>query len=133
MADDLKDISWNNVKEDLSEQNLEDRPEKKGASSNVQHPTTSKERSQNLDLILDIPLQVSVELGRSKMMISDLLKLIQGSVIELNKPVGDPMDVLINGKEVARGEAVVINERFGVRLTEIINPLERIKQLVNDK
>lgn len=86
-------------------------------------------KDRNLDLILDIPLRVSVELGRTKMVVSDLLNLGQGSVIELNKLAGEPMEVLVNDKLVARGEAVVVNEKFGVRLTDIISPKERVEQL----
>ena len=83
----------------------------------------------NIDLILDIPLSVTVELGRSKMLINDLLQLGQGSVIELTKLVGDPLEVLVNDKLVARGEVVVVNEKFGVRLTDIVTPMERVKSL----
>ena len=83
----------------------------------------------SLDLILDIPLTVTVELGRSKMLINDLLQLGQGSVIELTKLVGDPLEVLVNDKLVARGEVVVVNEKFGVRLTDIVTPMERVKSL----
>lgn len=86
-------------------------------------------RPRNLDLIMDIPLKVTVELGRTKMVVHDLLALGQGSVIELNKLAGEPMEVLVNDKLVARGEAVVVNEKFGVRLTDIISPMERIQQL----
>lgn len=85
--------------------------------------------SNNLDLILDIPLRVTVELGRSRMVVSELLNLGQGSVIELNKLAGEPMEILVNDKLVARGEAVVVNEKFGVRLTDIISPKERVEQL----
>jgi|FLYM01.1.fsa_nt_gi flagellar motor switch protein FliN len=84
---------------------------------------------RNLSLILDIPLRVSVELGRTKMVVSDLLNLGQGSVIELSKLAGEPMEVYVNDKMVARGEAVVVNEKFGVRLTDIISPAERVEQL----
>lgn len=84
---------------------------------------------RNLSLILDIPLRVTVELGRTKMVVADLLNLGQGSVIELNKLAGEPMEVLVNDKLVARGEAVVVNEKFGVRLTDIISPTERVEQL----
>jgi flagellar motor switch protein FliN len=86
-------------------------------------------KERNLDLILDIPLRVTVELGRTKMVVSELLNLGQGSVIELNKLAGEPMEVLVNDKLVARGEAVVVNEKFGVRLTDIISPAERVEQL----
>ncbi|MBC7467602.1 MAG: flagellar motor switch protein FliN [Bdellovibrio sp.] len=86
-------------------------------------------KDRNLNLILDIPLKVTVELGRTKMAVSELLNLTQGSVLELSKLAGEPMEVLVNGKLIARGEAVVVNEKFGVRLTDIISPSERIEQL----
>ncbi len=97
------------------------------AAGSAQERNSGKER--NLDLILDIPLRVTVELGRTKMVVSELLNLGQGSVIELNKLAGEPMEVLVNDKLVARGEAVVVNEKFGVRLTDIISPAERVEQL----
>ena len=84
---------------------------------------------QTLDFILDIPLKVTVELGRTKMMIRDILQLAQGSVVELSKFAGEPLEVLVNDKLVARGEVVVVNEKFGIRLTDIISPVERIEQL----
>jgi flagellar motor switch protein FliN/FliY len=83
----------------------------------------------DIEFLLDIPLQVKVEVGRTRMQINDLLQLSQGSVIELQKLVGEPFEVLVNEKLVARGEVVVVNERFGARLTDIITPMERIKQL----
>ena len=86
-------------------------------------------KDRNLNLIMDIPLKVTVELGRTKMPVSELLNLTQGSVIELAKLAGEPMEVLVNDKLIARGEAVVVNEKFGVRLTDIISPSERIEQL----
>ena len=85
--------------------------------------------TKSLDLILDIPLTVTVELGRSKMLINDLLQLGQGSVIELTKLVGEPLEVLVNQKLVARGEVVVVNEKFGVRLTDIVSPMERVQSM----
>lgn len=84
---------------------------------------------QSLDFILDIPLKVTAELGRSKMAIRDILQLAQGSVIELSKFAGEPLEVLVNEKLIARGEVVVVNEKFGIRLTDIISPVERIEQL----
>ena len=86
-------------------------------------------KTKNLDLILDIPLTVTVELGRSKMLINDLLQLGRGSVIELTKLKGEPLEVLVNQKLVARGEVVVVNEKFGVRLTDIVSPVERVQSL----
>jgi flagellar motor switch protein FliN len=87
------------------------------------------EKMKKLEMILDIPLKVSVELGRTKMLVNDLLQLGQGSVIELSKLAGEPLEVLVNEKLVARGEVVVVNEKFGIRLTDIISPIERIEKL----
>ncbi len=88
-----------------------------------------EDKVRKLDMILDIPLKVSVELGRTKLLVNDLLQLGQGSVIELSKMAGDPLEVLVNDKLVARGEVVVVNEKFGIRLTDIVSPLERIEKL----
>ena len=85
--------------------------------------------SVNMDFVLDIPLEVTVELGRTKMLINDLLKLGQGSVIELDRLAGEPLDVLVNGTLIAHGEVVVVNEKFGIRLTDVISPAERVKKL----
>ena len=84
---------------------------------------------RDLDFLLDIPLLVSVELGRTKMMINDLLQLGQGSVVELEKLAGEPMEIFVNSRLIARGEVVVVNEKFGVRLTDIVSPAERVRQL----
>lgn len=83
----------------------------------------------NLDFILDIPLQVSVELGRTKMLVNEVLKLGQGSVIELTKLAGESLEILVNQKPIARGEVVVVNDKYGIRLTEVISPMERIERL----
>ncbi|HQG30982.1 MAG TPA: flagellar motor switch protein FliN [Deltaproteobacteria bacterium] len=85
--------------------------------------------SADLDFILDIPLEVTVEMGRTRMLIHDLLQLGQGSVIELNRLAGEPLDILVNNKLVARGEVVVVGEKFGIRLTDIVSPMERVKRL----
>jgi len=82
---------------------------------------------RTLDFILDVTLQVTVEVGRARMTIQDLLQLGQGSVVELEKLAGEPLDIYVNGKHVARGEAVIVNEKFGVRLTDIISPEERVE------
>lgn len=83
----------------------------------------------NLDMIMDIPVQLTVELGRTKIAIRSLLQLAQGSVVELDGLAGEPMDVLVNGCLIAQGEVVVVNDKFGIRLTDIINPGERIRRL----
>ena len=103
--------------------------EQEGDTNQEEGGKADEVKEANLDLILDIPLSVTVELGRSKMLINDLLQLGQGSVIELTKLVGDPLEVLVNNKLVARGEVVVVNEKFGVRLTDIVTPMERVKSL----
>ena len=82
-----------------------------------------------LELIMDIPLDVSVELGSVRMLVNDLLQLGQGSIIELNKPVTEPLAIFINKKLIARGEVVVVDEKFGVRVTHIVSPFERVKSL----
>lgn len=101
----------------------------KPAAAKATGKAEPKGNDRNLQLILDIPLKLSVELGRTKMPVSELLNLTQGSVIELNKLAGEPMEVMVNDKLIARGEAVVVNEKFGVRLTDVISPAERVEQL----
>jgi len=86
-------------------------------------------KNKNLNFILDIPLEVTVQLGRTRMLVNDLLKLGQGSVIELEKMAGETLEILANQQLVARGEVVVINEKFGIRVTEIISPMERVEKL----
>ena len=83
----------------------------------------------NLDVVLDIPVTIAMEIGRTQISIRNLLQLNQGSVIELDRLAGEPMDVLVNGTLVAHGEVVVVNEKFGIRLTDVISPAERIKNL----
>lgn len=83
----------------------------------------------DIDFILDIPVQLTVELGRTKIAIKNLLQLAQGSVVELDGLAGEPMDVLVNGCLIAQGEVVVVNDKFGIRLTDIITPAERIRKL----
>ena len=83
----------------------------------------------DIDLILDIPVQLTVELGRTKIAIKNLLQLAQGSVVELDGLAGEPMDVLVNGCLIAQGEVVVVNDKFGIRLTDIITPSERLRKL----
>ena len=87
------------------------------------------ETPNDIDFILDIPVQLTVELGRTKIAIKNLLQLAQGSVVELDGLAGEPMDVLVNGCLIAQGEVVVVNDKFGIRLTDIITPSERIRKL----
>lgn len=101
-----------------------------GASIQASGPKESEhEQLPNLDFILDIPLEITVELGRSRMLIRELLKIGQGSVIELSKPAGDTLEILANNRLIAKGDVVMMNEKYGVRLTEIISPEERLEQL----
>jgi flagellar motor switch protein FliN/FliY len=83
----------------------------------------------NLDVVLDIPVTLSMEVGRSRISIRNLLQLNQGSVVELERATGDPLDVYVNGTLIAHGEVVVVNEKFGIRLTDVISPAERIRKL----
>jgi flagellar motor switch protein FliN len=85
---------------------------------------------KNLEFIMDIPLQLTVELGRTKMLVRDVLQLNQGSVVELTKLAGEPLDVFVNSKLVARGEAVVVNDKFGIRLLDIVSPNERVDKVL---
>lgn len=94
----------------------------------VQNAQTS-EAPKNIDFLLDIPMSVAVYVGSAKMAIRDLLQLAQGSVIELDKLAGEPMEVVVNNKLVARGEVVVVNEKFGIRLTDVVSAAERVQQL----
>jgi flagellar motor switch protein FliN/FliY len=83
----------------------------------------------DMDLILDLPLDVSVELGKVKMPVNELLQLGRGSILELTKPVGEPLDIYINNKLIAKGEVVILDDKFGVRVADIINPVDRVKSL----
>ena len=105
------------------------KPVKKLEFASFDESDKTTEPPKNLDFILDIPLTISVELGRTKMVINDMLQLGQGSVIELAKFAGEPLDIYVNGKLMARGEVVLVNDKFGVRLTDIISPVERVKKL----
>lgn len=97
------------------------------AIANTQAP--SAEGQPDLDVILDIPVSISMEVGRTSITIRNLLQLNQGSVIELDRLAGEPLDVLVNGTLIAHGEVVVVNEKFGIRMTDVISPSERIKRL----
>lgn len=92
-------------------------------------PRANASGDANLDVILDIPVTISMEIGRSRIAIRNLLQLNQGSVVELDRLAGEPMDVLVNGTLIAHGEVVVVNEKFGIRLTDVISPAERVKKL----
>jgi flagellar motor switch protein FliN/FliY len=139
-----EEISWEDAMEDLEKQKQMIQASQKAAQASrvTAKPQADREdaethilnpdegmRSPNLRFLLDIPLQVTVELGRKRLVVHDLLQLNQGSVIELTKQIGEPFEVLVNQKLIARGEVVVINDKFGVRITDIISPTERVQQL----
>ena len=112
--------------------NTDSEASREASSGNAAHNSrnaSAEDGSVNMEFVLDIPLEVTVELGRTKMLINDMLKLGQGSVIELTKLAGESLDILANQKPIARGEVVVVNEKYGVRLTEVISPMERIERL----
>jgi flagellar motor switch protein FliN len=92
-------------------------------------PDASANRELNLDVVLDIPVTLSMEVGRSRVSIRNLLQLSQGSVVELDRATGEPLDVYVNGTLIAHGEVVVVNDKFGIRLTDVISPAERIRKL----
>ncbi|HOA83521.1 MAG TPA: flagellar motor switch protein FliN [Thermodesulfovibrio thiophilus] len=92
-------------------------------------PTADKSKIRDIEFILDIPLELTVIIGQTKILVQELLQLTQGSVVALDKLAGEPMEVYVNGKLIGRGEVVVVNEKFGIRITNIISPQERVKQL----
>ncbi|MFL6664221.1 MAG: flagellar motor switch protein FliN [Rhizobacter sp.] len=92
-------------------------------------PTPDSPAGNDINMILDIPVQLTVELGRTRIPIKNILQLAQGSVVELEAMAGEPMDVLVNGYLIAQGEVVVVNEKFGIRLTDIVTPSERMRRL----
>jgi flagellar motor switch protein FliN len=97
--------------------------------TNETSTATTEQTARNFDLLLDIPLEVTVELGRTRLALRELLALGAGAVVELGKLAGEPLDVLVNGKLVARGECVMVNDKFGVRLTDIVSRSERLARL----
>ena len=103
------------------------------AQNSVEELKEKEQGEMNLDFILDIPLELSVELGKTRMLVNDLLQLGQGSIIELNKLAGESLEVYINHKLIAKGEVVVVNEKFGVRLTDVITPIDRVKSLAAEE
>lgn len=128
MEEENKNKSKN--KESAAKASNEDEGKKSQPTfAEVSEEGEAKRAPRDIEFLLDIPLLVSVEIGRTRMLIKDLLQLGQGSVIEFDKLVGEPMEVLVNDKLIARGEVVVVNEKFGVRLTDISSPAERLKHL----
>jgi flagellar motor switch protein FliN/FliY len=135
----MSDLSQENVDSSSAEkdQPMEQEQDNKGENTSPEVTEAGQGRgasergggTRDLDFILDIPLEISVELGRTRILVNDLLQLGQGSVVELTRLSDEPMDIYVNGKLFARGEVVVVNEKFGVRLTDVVSPVERVKRL----
>lgn len=125
-----EDLTWDDVKEELAA-TKGSTPKTEVSEVNFAELKNKEQEKGSLDLdfILDIPLTLTVELGRNRLLISEMLQLGQGSVIELTKLAGEPMDIFVNQRLIARGEVVVVNEKYGVRLTDIVSPSERVNRL----
>jgi flagellar motor switch protein FliN/FliY len=125
-----KEIGWDDVQEEMK---ASAKPVEKKEVSSVSFEKIkqgeTKKATLDLDFILDLPLTVTVELGRGRMLINELLQLGQSSVIELTKYAGEPMDVFVNDRLIAKGEVVVVDEKFAVRLTDVVSPAERLNKL----
>jgi flagellar motor switch protein FliN/FliY len=116
--------------QELQEEAVGNQLEAKAATfAEIEPAPQENSNPQNMDFLLDIPLEISVELGKTKMSIGDLLKLGQGSVVELDKLTDQPLEIYVNKKLMAQGEVVVVNEKFGIRLINIISPSERVREL----
>lgn len=129
---DIGEASLDDWASALAEQNSNTPPAPAAAAAGVFQPLSKVQPAStrnDIEMILDIPVQMTVELGRTKIAIRNLLQLAQGSVVELDGLAGEPMDVLVNGCLIAQGEVVVVNDKFGIRLTDIITPAERIRKL----
>jgi len=135
LNDDVQTIAEDDWGAAMSEQMsaetvaLQETTEKNSVFTEFSNKNKLNDTQNDIDFILDIPVQLTVELGRTKIAIKNLLQLAQGSVVELDGMAGEPMDVLVNGCLIAQGEVVVVNEKFGIRLTDIITPAERIRKL----
>ena len=128
MLDNNKSKSLTNPDQNVTEdKNTE---EQLPANTDVADVQIQKEQnSKRIDFLLDVPLQVSVEVGRTKMLIKDLLKMKEGGVIELDKMADEPLDLYVNSRLIARGEAVVVNDKFGLRLIDVVSAMERLEKL----
>ncbi len=109
--------------------NTEEKQKKNEASGRSASKNQQQPQRQGIDFLLDVPLQVSVEVGRTKMLIKDFLQMKEGGVIELDKLADEPLDLYVNSRLIAKGEAVVVNDKFGLRLIEVVSPSERLEKL----
>lgn len=127
---DIDDV-WAEALKEQKGVELSEEPKKaefEDFSQSEKKPVTPEEQAK-LDAIMDIPVTITMEVGRSQITIRNLLQLNQGSVVELDRVAGEPLDVLVNGTLIAHGEVVVVNDKFGIRLTDVISQIERIKKL----
>jgi flagellar motor switch protein FliN/FliY len=131
MLEMLEGLPQDNGKSDIDDINFGSAAVSKAEFQQLQEPVSGPE-SRNIDLLMDVDLPISIELGRTKMSISDILALGPGSVVELNKLAGEPVDLLVNYKVVAKGEVVVVDENFGLRITQLMTPEERLKALAEE-
>lgn len=127
-ADGLEDDDWASA---LAEQTAASNVPSPGSAADVFQPLTGtgSDGESDIDLIMDIPVQLSVELGRTRLTIKNILQLGQGSVVELDGLAGEPMDIFVNGYLIAQGEVVVVDDKYGIRLTDIITPSDRLSRL----
>lgn len=114
---------------DASDTAMQTQPAEKAGFDSLEDNSSGSDDDINMDVILDIPVKLSMEIGSTSVNIRSLLQLNQGSVIELDRMAGEPLDVLVNGTLIAHGEVVVVNEKFGIRLTDVVSPAERVKKL----
>jgi flagellar motor switch protein FliN/FliY len=128
-ADSAAEADWGAALEEQAQQEAGGEFEQAPMQSLVAEEGGKNMEEANLDVILDIPVSISMEVGNSKISIRNLLKLNQGSVVELDRLAGEPLDVMVNGTLIAHGEVVVVNEKYGIRLTDVISASERIKKL----
>ena len=136
MADKSLDDSWADALEESNEGSVDNKDKKvesdaseDAAFAELGNGETSSSGEHNLDFLLDLPLKVTVELGRNTMLIDKMLQMTQGSVIELEKAAGEPVEIFVNNKLLGKGEVIVVHDRFGVRITEIISQADRIKNM----
>ncbi len=126
---------WAAALEESGDTGADDTPAKPAAAESAQFQELESDAAAtgnvdvNLESLLDVPVTISMEIGRARINIRNLLQLNQGSVVELDRLAGEPMDVLVNGTLIAQGEVVVVNEKFGIRLTDVISPADRVKRL----
>ncbi len=118
------------IKELLDDEGMETDPVTHAEdSSPAPEPSLANHKERGLDFLYDVPLQISVEVGRSKILLKDLLQMGEGYIIELDKLAGDPLDLYVNSRLIAKGEAVMVGDKFGIRLTDVISPCDRVEQL----